>query len=34
MDVEVERSVRYLFGLQSHGIKPGLTPICEIISAA
>lgn len=24
MDVGVERSIRYLYGLQSHGIKPGL----------
>ncbi|TRZ99588.1 MAG: bifunctional folylpolyglutamate synthase/dihydrofolate synthase [Nitrospiraceae bacterium] len=25
MDVGVERSITYLYGLQSHGIKPGLT---------
>ena len=33
MDVEVERSVRYLFGLQSHGIKPGLTRIRALLGA-
>ena len=31
MDVGVERSVRYLFGLQSHGIKPGLARIRALL---
>ena len=33
MDIEVERSVRYLFGLQSYGIKPGLTRIRALLGA-
>ncbi|TAL11593.1 MAG: bifunctional folylpolyglutamate synthase/dihydrofolate synthase [Nitrospirae bacterium] len=33
MDVGVERSVRYLFGLQSHGIKPGLARIRALLGA-
>jgi dihydrofolate synthase/folylpolyglutamate synthase len=33
MDVGVERSVRYLFGLQSHGIKPGLTRTRALLGA-
>lgn len=31
MDVGVERSVTYLYGLQSHGIKPGLTRIRALL---
>src|SRR3989338_6039828 len=31
MDVGVERSVAYLYGLQSHGIKPGLTRIRALL---
>lgn len=33
MDVGVERSIRYLFGLQSHGIKPGLTRTHALLAA-
>lgn len=33
MDVGVERSVRYLFGLQGHGIKPGLTRIRALLGS-
>ena len=33
MDVGVERSVRYLYGLQSHGIKPGLTRTIALLDA-
>ncbi len=31
MDAGVERSVKYLFGLQSHGIKPGLARIRALL---
>ncbi len=31
MDVRVERSIRYLFGLQSHGIKPGLARVRALL---
>ena len=31
MDVGVERSIRYLYGLQSHGIKPGLARIRSLL---
>ncbi len=33
MDVGVERSIRYLFGLQAHGIKPGLTRTRALLAA-
>jgi len=33
MDVGIERSVKYLYGLQSHGIKPGLTRTRTLLGA-
>jgi dihydrofolate synthase/folylpolyglutamate synthase len=33
MDVGIERSLEYLYGLQSHGIKPGLTRTLALLCA-